>query len=65
MYKTYAQCENWEDILNLIVKLTSENKQLKKEKQQLINELMNIKLKIQQEEKRIKYTYKVLISEME
>lgn len=63
MYAKFAQCGNWDEVLELVAQLTKENEQLKKEKQQLINESMNLKLRIKQEEKRKKYTHN-LISEM-
>lgn len=42
MYKNFTQCENWEDVLNLVIQLTNENEQLKSEKQLLNNELTNL-----------------------
>ena len=63
MYAKFTQYGNWDEVLELIAQLTKENEQLKKEKQQLINESMNLTLRIKQEEKRKKYTHN-LISEM-
>lgn len=65
MYKRFTQCENWDDIVNLITKLINENEQLKSEKQQLVNEVVNLKLQMKKLEKRKARTYRVLISEME
>lgn len=59
-----TECENWDEMLDLIARLTSENKQLKEEKQVLISENMNLKLQIQQEQRRTKLAYGTLISEM-
>lgn len=64
MYQKLIQSENWDDIANLIIQLTDENKRLKAEKQRLTNELMNFKMKHRQEERRKEYQHIVLISEM-
>lgn len=65
MYKRLTQCDNWDEILNLIIKLINENEQLKAEKQQLVNEVMNLKLQNKQNERRKERRYTILISEME
>lgn len=64
MCKIPTRCENWDEILNLIVQLTNENEQLRAEKQQLINEKMNLKFQLEQSERRRKLAYGTLISEM-
>lgn len=64
MYQKLMQSENWDDIANLIIQLTDENKRLKAEKQRLTNELMNFKIKHRQEERRKECQHIVLISEM-
>jgi hypothetical protein len=48
MYKKLTQCENWEEILNLMTQITNENEQLKAEKQLLSDELTSLKTKINQ-----------------
>lgn len=65
MHKRLTQCENWDDITKLVVKLINENEQLKSEKQQLVNEVVNLRLQMNKLEKRKARTYRVLISEME
>lgn len=42
MYDKFTQCENWEEVLNLITQLMNENEQLKTEKQLLINQFANL-----------------------
>lgn len=37
MYKRFSQYENWDDILNFIVKLINENERLKTKNQLLVN----------------------------
>lgn len=54
---------NWGDLAAYIVKLRTENEQLKKDKQELTTKLVNLELKMQQAEKRRGRTYAVLISE--
>lgn len=64
MCKDITKCENWNEVLNLIAELTSENEQLKKDKQLLTNENMNLKLQIKQGKRRTNLAYGTLISEM-
>lgn len=64
MRKDITKCKDWNEVLNLIAELTSENEQLKKEKQSLTNENVNLKLQIKQEKRRTKLAYGTLISEM-
>ena len=65
MYEKIIQSANWDEMSNLIIQLINENRQLKAEKQQMVNELMNLRLRNKQTERRKENCQvTVLISEM-
>ena len=65
MYEKIIQSANWDEMSDLIIQLINENRQLKAEKQRLVNELMNLRLHNRQTERRKESCQvTVLISEM-
>lgn len=65
MYEKIIQSANWDEMSDLIIQLINENRQLKAEKQQMVNELMNLRLRNKQTERRKENCQvTVLISEM-